>query len=157
MGISWERSHNSLVKSPCSRAFAWNALPASAGGRGEPGGDRAPRRCLALQFIVDDPEEVRRRLSLGPSARIEDPEGNGILLREPDVTAATRLNDVILDTPETMAVLEGHGIRVCGGCLVLLNSALADVGAYSGLSPAETAEMVEQLKQMRSHSEREDG
>ena len=56
-----------------------------------------------------------------------------------------------------MAVLEGHGIRVCGGCLVLLNSALADVGAYSGLSPAETAEMVEQLKQMRSHSEREDG
>ncbi len=44
-----------------------------------------------------------------------------------------------------MEVLEDHGIRICGGCIVLLNASVRETAEYSGLSAAEASKMVEEL------------
>jgi hypothetical protein len=46
-----------------------------------------------------------------------------------------------------MGVLEDHGIRICGGCIVLLNGSVRETAEYSGLSAVETSEMVEELNE----------
>jgi uncharacterized protein (TIGR02118 family) len=61
------------------------------------------------------------------------------------ISSDTIVNDVIAATPETMEVLEDHGIRICGGCIVLLNALVRETAEYSGLSPAETFALVEEL------------
>lgn len=96
--------------------------------------------------VVESPME---RAS-GKQATVCDPEGNLIDLIESKashhpISADTVVNSVLLKSPEAMGVLEDHGIRICGGCIVLLNGTVQETAEYSGLAPAETAELVEEL------------
>jgi predicted enzyme related to lactoylglutathione lyase len=87
----------------------------------------------------------------GKHATLVDPEGNEIDLLEwapmktPPVTANTLVNDIINPHPETMEVFENHGIRICGGCLVLLNAPVYETAEYSGLDNEESSALVEEL------------
>lgn len=81
-----------------------------------------------------------------------DPDGNEIDLIEYKaqaevVTSETVVNDVIFPHPETMEVFEDHGIRICGGCLVLLNAPVRETAEYSGLNRSESAQLVNELNQ----------
>jgi hypothetical protein len=44
-----------------------------------------------------------------------------------------------------MEVFENHGIRICGGCLVLLNAPVYETAEYSGLDNEESSALVEEL------------
>lgn len=118
-------------------------------------------------FQVDDLEAEYERLSgehvkfsappatagFGKHATFLDPEGNEIDLlewkREPPVrvTADSLVNDIIVKHPETMEVFENHGIRICGGCLVLLNAPVYETAEYSGLDKGESSALVEELNE----------
>lgn len=119
-----------------------------------------------ITFRIDDLSAVYASLSsravrfaappattgFGKHATLFDPDGNAIDLIEwakPNearvVTNDTRVNDIVSKTPEAMEILEEHSIRICGGCIVLLNASMREVGEFSGLSPAETATMVEEM------------
>ncbi len=87
----------------------------------------------------------------GKHATFLDPEGNAIDLLEwkqapaVPVTSNTVVNDIINNHPETMEVFEDHGIRICGGCLVLLNAPVYETAEYSGLDAEESSELVQEL------------
>ncbi len=87
----------------------------------------------------------------GKHATLMDLDGNAIDLIEwkqapaIPVTEQTTVNDIINQHPETMEVFEEHGIRICGGCLVLLNAPVYETAEYSGLGSAESARLVEEL------------
>ncbi len=89
--------------------------------------------------------------SFGKHATLVDPEGNEIDLlewaptRARMVTQNTVVNEIINNHPETMEVFEDHGIRICGGCLVLLNAPVYETAEYSGLASEELSELVEEL------------
>jgi lactoylglutathione lyase len=121
-----------------------------------------------LTFRVDDLNAEYERLSaravqfLAPPAKIAwgkhatllDPEGNAIDLIEwvpPEpvrvVSDRTVVNDLLKHSPEAMEVLEEHGIRICGGCIVLLNASVRETAEYSGLSAEEASVMVGELNQ----------
>jgi enoyl-CoA hydratase/carnithine racemase len=61
------------------------------------------------------------------------------------VTEATVVNNILMQAPEAMQVLEAHGIRICGGCIVLLNGSVRETAEYSGLSATEASALVEEL------------
>lgn len=91
-------------------------------------------------------------VGFGKHTTLFDPDGNAIDLIEwakPNearvVTIDTIVNDIIGKTPEAMEILEEHSIRICGSCIVLLNASMREVGEFSGLSPAETSTMVEEM------------
>ncbi len=131
----------------------------------------APRRANSthIAFRVDDLDAEYRRLAerevrfhappasanFGKHATLIDPDGNEIDLIEwnqapPRVTAATRVNDIIAPHPETMEVFEEHGIRICGGCLVLLNAPVYETAEFSGLNSQESSQLVEELNEKLS-------
>lgn len=93
-------------------------------------------------------------VGFGKHATLFDPDNNAIDLIEwakPHqariVTDETIVNDILSKTPEAMEILEEHSIRICGGCIVLLNASMREVGEFSGLSRAETATMVENMNE----------
>ncbi len=92
----------------------------------------------------------------GEHATFLDPEGNAIDLLEWKqapailVTQDSIVNDIIIQHPETMEVFEDHGIRICGGCLVLLNAPVYETAEYSGLGAQESSELVEELNEKLS-------
>ncbi len=88
----------------------------------------------------------------GKHATLFDPDGNAIDLIEwaqPHqarvVTGATIVNDILSKSPEAMEALEDHGIRICGGCIVLLNASVNETAEYSGLSTTESSALVNEL------------
>ncbi len=87
----------------------------------------------------------------GKHATLLDPDGNEIDLVEwkqapfIPVTDQSTVNDIINQHPEAMEVFEEHGIRICGGCLVLLNAPVYETAEYSGLGQTESDELVEEL------------
>jgi lactoylglutathione lyase len=89
----------------------------------------------------------------GKHATFLDVEGNEIdllELRHPTqvaVTANTLVNDIVAKHPEAMEVFENHGIRICGGCLVLLNAPVYETAEYSGLSPKESTDLLRELNE----------
>ncbi len=92
------------------------------------------------------------KVAFGKHATLLDPDGNPIDLIEwqapmeaRSVSDQTIVNDILSRAPEAMEVLEDHGIRICGGCIVLLNASVRETAEYSGLSAAETSAMVEEL------------
>ncbi len=121
-----------------------------------------------ITFRVDNLDATYRQLCdrsvqfLAPPAQtgfgkhvtMLDPEGNAIDLIEwaqPEktvVTDATIVNDILTKSPEAMGVLEEHGIRICGGCIVLLNGSVRETAEYSGLSATEASAMVEELNEV---------
>jgi lactoylglutathione lyase len=123
---------------------------------------------VRITFRVDDLDAEYRRLiaqlvrflaspatvGFGKHATLLDPEGNPIDLIEwaaPQqariVSDSTVVNDIIARSSEAMGVLEDHGIRICGGCIVLLNGSVRETAEYSGLSAVEISEMVEELNE----------
>jgi predicted enzyme related to lactoylglutathione lyase len=118
-----------------------------------------------LAFQVDDLALEYERLSaagvpfkaapaaaeFGRHATCLDPEGNEIDLLESravplePATSSTIVNEIVARHPETMEVFEKHGIRICGGCLVLLNAPLYETAEYSGLDPEESHELLQEL------------
>jgi lactoylglutathione lyase len=123
---------------------------------------------VRITFRVDDLDAEYRRLiaqsvrflappatvAFGKHATLLDPEGNPIDLIEwaaprqaRIVSDSTVVNDIIARSSEAMGVLEDHGIRICGGCIVLLNASVRETAEYSGLSAVETSEMVEELNE----------
>lgn len=114
---------------------------------------------------VDDVESEYRRLSarqvkftsppmdtqFGKHATFVDPEGNEIDLLElrpppiESVTGDTLVNNIVAKHPETMEVFEKHGIRFCGGCLVLLNAPVHETAEYSGLNEKQANALVGEL------------
>lgn len=120
---------------------------------------------LHLGFEVEDLESEYNRLrdlrvefkappanaQFGKHATCLDPEGNEIDLLQwkyrpaNRVTEDTRVNDIIAKHPETMEVFEDHGIRICGGCLVLLNAPVYETAEYSGLDPRESTALIAEL------------
>jgi lactoylglutathione lyase len=121
-----------------------------------------------VTFRVDDLDAEYRRLTaqsvkflappakagFGKHATLLDPEGNQIDLIEwalPKearvISVKTVVNEVLARSPEAMQVLEDHGIRICGGCIVLLNASVRETAEYSGLSAIEASKMVEELNQ----------
>ncbi len=127
-----------------------------------------PGSAVHITFRVNDLDAAYRNLSarsvrfLAPPAIVEfgkhatllDPEDNPIDLIEwalphqaRAISDATIVNDIIAQTPDTMEVLENHGIRICGGCIVLLNGSVRETAEYSGLSPVETSAMIEELNE----------
>ncbi len=134
----------------------------------------APGGRVRMTFRVDDIDSTFRDLSgrgvtfaappvtasFGKHATMLDPDGNAIDLIEwkptPSaevVSDTTTVNDVLVRSPEAMEVLEEHGIRICGGCIVLLNGSVRETAEYSGLSSTETSELVEELNE-RLHEPR---
>ena len=124
-----------------------------------------------LTFRVSDLKAEYKRLSaravkflappattaFGKHATLLDPEGNPIDLIEwaaPQqaraVSDETVVNDILKHSPEALQVLEDHGIRICGGCIVLLNASVRETAEYSGLSAVEAAAMVEELNEKLS-------
>ena len=93
----------------------------------------------------------------GKHATLMDPDGNEIDLLEwkqapvTPVTENSTVNDIINQHPETMEVFEEHGIRICGGCIVLLNGSIQETADYSGLSASETNQMVGELNEKVIH------
>lgn len=87
----------------------------------------------------------------GKHVTFGDPEGNKIDLWEVGrlsgaaVTPETLVNNIIAKHPETMEVFENHGIRICGGCLVLLNSPVYETAEYSGLDSGESSALLGEL------------
>ncbi len=123
-----------------------------------------------LAFRVDDLDAEYQRLTqrqvqfVAPPARADfgkhatflDPDGNAIDLLEwkampaVPVTADSVVNNIISNHPETMEVFENHGIRICGGCLVLLNAPVYETAEYSGLDAQESSALVEELNEKLS-------
>ncbi len=124
-----------------------------------------------IAYHVDNLDDVYRALTtqnvkflaqpvateFGKQATICDPEDNVIDLIEwslaastPAVSNRTLVNDILQKSPEAMEVLEEHGIRICGGCIVLLNGSVRETAEYSGLSATETSELVEELNEKLS-------
>ncbi|MBI5653391.1 MAG: VOC family protein, partial [Chloroflexi bacterium] len=124
-----------------------------------------------ITFRVDDLDAVYRALiaksvrfiappavvGFGKHATLLDPEDNQIDLIEwamsneaRVISDATIVNDILAKSPEAMSVFEDHGIRICGGCIVLLNASVRGTAEYSGLSPRETAELVQELNEKLS-------
>lgn len=126
-------------------------------------GQDTPGTSVHLSFNVDDLEREYQTLlargarfaappasaSFGKHATLFDPEGNPVDLLQwatrPHVTRDTIVNDLVVNKPETMEVLEEHSIRICGGCIVLLNSPVSQAAEYTGLGAEETAALVEEL------------
>jgi lactoylglutathione lyase len=125
-----------------------------------------PANLTHIAFRVDDLDTEFKRLSghqvkfhappatagFGKHATCLDPEGNEIDLLEwahrppaAGVTADTVVNNIINPHPETMEVFENHGIRICGGCLVLLNAPVYETAEFSGLNSEETSVLVQEL------------
>jgi hypothetical protein len=118
-----------------------------------------------IAFRVDDLDGEYQRLTarqvqfvappassdFGKHATLLDPEGNAVDLLEwkrPPVVPVTResvVNNIIMQHPETMQVFEDHGIRICGGCLVLLNAPVYETAEYSGLDTEESSALVKEL------------
>jgi predicted enzyme related to lactoylglutathione lyase len=90
-----------------------------------------------------------QRTELGLEATVLDPEGNRVDLIEwsepEEITDHTIVNDILKKAPEAMEVFEEHGIRICGGCIVLLNGSVQETAEYSGLLHAESTELVKEL------------
>lgn len=128
----------------------------------------ALNRPVHLGIRVDDLDETYKQLRSrsvrfvrppsaapwGKQATLQDPEGNEIDLVEESTSAGDRtisdetvVNDVLLKNPEAMEVLEEHGIRICGGCIVLLNGTIRETAEYSGLLATEAHELVEELNE----------
>jgi lactoylglutathione lyase len=128
----------------------------------------APGGRVRMTFRVLDIDGIYRNLSergvsflappatasFGKHATLFDPDGNAIDLIEWKSTPSaevvsdqTTVNDVLVRSPEAMEVLEEHGIRICGGCIVLLNGSVRETAEYSGLSSNETSELVEELNE----------
>ncbi len=121
-----------------------------------------------ITFRVDDLDATYRQLcdrqvrfmappaqtGFGKHATLFDPEGNAIDLiewsksQEPVVDKTTVVNDILMRSPAAMEVLEEHGIRICGGCIILLNGSVQETADYSGLSPTEASAMVEELNEV---------
>ena len=131
--------------------------------KAQPGGS-----AVHVTFRVDDLDAEYKRLSaqavkflappaqaaFGKHATLLDPEGNPIDLIEwaspkqaRAVSDGTVVNDILKHSPEAMEVLEDHGIRICGGCIVLLNASVRETAEYSGLSAVEASAMVEELNE----------
>lgn len=121
-----------------------------------------------VTFRVDDLDAEYERLNkhgvkflappvtatFGKHTTLLDPENNPIGLIEwaspqhsPTVSDKTVVNDILKHSPAAMEVLEDHGIRICGGCIVLLNASVRETAEYSGLSAVEGASMVEELNE----------
>ncbi len=121
-----------------------------------------------VTFRVDDLDAEYRRLSaqavkfvappasaaFGKHATLLDPEGNAVDLiewvrpgdaRRAPISDTTVVNDILMRSPEAMEVLESHVIRICGGCIVLLNATVRETAEYSGLSGVEASALVEEL------------
>ncbi len=129
---------------------------------------RPSGNAVHITFRVDDLDTEYRRLTaqsvrflappatvaFGKHATLLDPEGNPVDLIEwkaPKearvVSDQTVVNDVLARSPEAMEVLENHGIRICGGCIVLLNASVRETAEYSGLSSSEASALVSELNQ----------
>lgn len=113
--------------------------------------DAVYRNLLAQSVRFLAPPAIVR---FGKHATLLDPEDNPIDLIEwtsPNqaraISDATIVNDIITQSPDTMEVLENHGIRICGGCIILLNASVRETAEYSGLSPVETSTLVEELNE----------
>ncbi|MBI3915238.1 MAG: VOC family protein [Chloroflexi bacterium] len=127
-----------------------------------------------LSFRVDDIGETHRALAekgvkflappatagFGKHATFLDLDDNQIDLIEwkspvegRAISGETRVNDVIAAMPEAMEVFEAHGIRICGGCIVLLNASVHETAEYSGLLAEETSAMVQELNETVSRQE----
>jgi predicted enzyme related to lactoylglutathione lyase len=135
------------------------------------GPEAANGNSVHMAFRVENLESVYRQLaeqsvkflappataSFGKHATLCDPEGNLIDLIEwasPPTQAVsddTIVNDILQQSPEAMEVLEEHGIRICGGCIILLNGSVRETADYSGLSGSEMSQMVEELNEKVSH------
>ncbi len=134
--------------------------------KAQPGGS-----AVHITFRVDDLDAEYNRLTaravkfLAPPAKVGfgkhatllDPEGNQIDLIEWASSKQTRVvsdqtvvNDILKRSPAAMEVLEDHGIRICGGCIVLLNASVRETAEYSGLSAVEASAMVEELNEKLS-------
>ncbi len=121
-----------------------------------------------ITFRVDDLDAVYRKLTaqsvrflappatvgFGKHATLLDLDGNAIDLIEWSmphqarvVTANTVVNDIVSKSPDAMEALEDHGIRICGGCIVLLNATVSQTAEYSGLSATESSALVEELNE----------
>ena len=95
------------------------------------------------------------KTGFGKHATLFDPDGNQIDLIEWStppgpadiVSERTVVNEILARAPGAMEVLEDHGIRICGGCIVLLNASVRETAEYSGLSMSETAELVKELSE----------
>ena len=92
--------------------------------------------------------------AFGKHTTLLDPENNPIDLIEWALPQQARtvsdemvVNDVLKLSPAAMEVLENHGIRICGGCIVLLNASVRETAEYSGLSAVEASSMVEELNE----------
>ncbi|MCL5951734.1 MAG: hypothetical protein M1132_08440, partial [Chloroflexi bacterium] len=90
-------------------------------------------------------------------ATLFDPEGNEIDLiewsepaEEDVISSGSIVNDILAKSPEAMEVLEEHGIRICGGCIVLLNGTVQETAEYSGLLPAEASTLVAELNLLQA-------
>jgi lactoylglutathione lyase len=101
----------------------------------------------AVQFLAPP-----ATIGFGKHATLYDPDGNAIDLIEwaqPHqarvVTSETIVNDIVSRSPGAMEALEDHGIRICGGCIVLLNATVRQTAEYSGLSPSESSALVKEL------------
>ncbi len=142
---------------------AAHETPAGVGGQAAANGN-----ATHLAFRVDDLDAAYRKLSaqsvkflappatagFGKHVTLFDPEGNAIDLIEwakPHearvVSDATIVNDILAKSPEAMEVFEEHGIRICGGCIVLLNASVRETAEYSGLLPTESSTLVEELNE----------
>ena len=121
-----------------------------------------------VTFRVDDLDLVHKKLTVqsvrflappatagfGKHATFFDLDGNAIDLVEwakpqqvHPVTSETIVNDIVSKSPEAMEAFEDHGIRICGGCIVLLNATVNETAEYSGLSPNESSELVKDLNE----------
>ncbi|HEX7588269.1 MAG TPA: glyoxalase superfamily protein [Anaerolineae bacterium] len=130
--------------------------------------DQASGSAVHITFRLDDLQAEYERLTaqavpflappaktaFGMHATLVDPDGNQIDLIEWATPAAkhsfsekTVVNEILSRAPEAMQVLEDHGIRICGGCIVLLNASLRETAEYSGLSANETSQLVKELGQ----------
>ncbi len=124
-----------------------------------------------ITFRVDDLDTTYAKLAaqsvrflappatvgFGKHATLLDPDGNAIDLIEwskPQparaVTSETIVNDIVSKSPEAMEALEDHGIRICGGCIVLLNASVSETAEYSGLSAKESSALVDELNEKMS-------
>ncbi len=105
-------------------------------------------RARGVTFVAPPAEAL-----YGRRATLLDPDGNTIDLIQrsanaaDDVTNKMTVNEILMRSPEAMQVLEDHGIRICGGCIVLLNGTVQQTAEYSGLSTAEASEMLEELNE----------
>ncbi len=162
--------YRDVLRLPLARSSPESAQFGKSGGgliirQRRSGGEENGARGAHLAFAVDNLDTECNRLTarqvnfmsapatgeFGRQATLVDPDGNTIDLIEwrPEaagtVTLDSNVNEILNGHPETMEVFEDFGIRICGGCLVLLNAPVYETAEYSGLNAGQSASLVEKL------------